>query len=78
MLDDNNKPIPGLSLPDCMALKADAMKQIVSWNSVTDLGQLAGKPMRLRIELKNADLFSFQFTGKCMHKMRLPAPCGTE
>jgi hypothetical protein len=78
VLDDNNKPIPGLSLTDCVPLKADAVQQVVSWTSGADLGQLAGKPMRLRIELKDADLFSFQFTGKCMHKMELPARCGTE
>ena len=62
VLDANNKPLPGLGLDDCVPLKADGIKQVVSWKSGTDLSQLAGKPVRLRIELKDADLYSFQFT----------------
>lgn len=46
---------------DYVPLKADGIKQAVSWKSGTDLSQLAGKTVRLRIELKDADLYSFQF-----------------
>jgi hypothetical protein len=35
-----------------------------SWKSGTDVSQLAGKPVRLRFELKDADLYSFQFRAK--------------
>ena len=64
VLGDNNKPLPGFALEQCVALKADAIDQVVSWRSGADLTKLAGKPIRLRIELKDADLYSFQFTTK--------------
>ncbi len=64
VLDANNKPIAGLSLQDCHPLKADSINQVVSWSSGTDHGQFTRQPMRLRIELKNADLFSFQFKNR--------------
>jgi hypothetical protein len=34
----------------------------VTWKSGTDVSALAGKPVRLRISMKDADVFSFQFT----------------
>ena len=40
---------------------ADGIKQIVSWKSGTGLSQFTGKPLRLRVALKDADLYSFQF-----------------
>lgn len=64
VLDEDDEPIPGFSLGDCLALKADAIDQVVSWKSGTDLGTLAGRPVRLRIELKNANLYSFQITDR--------------
>jgi len=33
----------------------------VSWKSGADLGKLAGQTVRLRFELKDADLYSLQF-----------------
>jgi len=61
VLGQNDEPIPGLSLKDCMTLKNDAIDQVVSWKSGADLSNLAGKAIRLRIELENADLYSFRF-----------------
>ena len=34
----------------------------VTWKSGSDVSALAGKPVRLRFSMKDADLFSFQFT----------------
>ena len=53
---------PGLSLKDCLSLKADGLRKVVSWKSGAELSQLADEPVRLRFELKDADLYSFQFT----------------
>jgi hypothetical protein len=64
VLGDNNEPIAGFGLKDCAALKDDAIDQVVSWKSGADLSTLAGKAMRLRIELKNADLYSFRFAAQ--------------
>ena len=34
----------------------------VTWKSGTDVSALAGKPVRLRLSMKDADIFSFQST----------------
>jgi len=60
--DEAGEPIPGFGLADCNEQFGDQLDRVVSWKSGTDVGQLAGKPVRLRIELRDADLYSFQFT----------------
>ena len=64
--------IPGFSLAECRALSGDQLSQAVMWKSVqgnvvgktnADISQLrkSHPVLQLRIELKNADLFSIQF-----------------
>ena len=60
--DAAGKPIPRYSLDDCRALDGDEIEQVVSWKEARDVGPLADKPVRLRFVLKDADLYSFQFT----------------
>lgn len=60
--DADGKPVPGFALDDCHLQYGDQIDRVVSWKSGSDVGQLAGKPVRLRFELKDADLYSFQFT----------------
>ena len=62
--DDHGKPVPGLALADCRELFGDTIDRIVSWKSVAKLSSLAGKPVRLRFVLKDADVYSFQFRAK--------------
>lgn len=61
LLDATNHAIPGFSLKDCQPVTADGLHQIVTWNSDTDPVRFTGKPISLRIELNNADLYSFRF-----------------
>ncbi|MFT4549103.1 MAG: hypothetical protein ACI8XO_004322 [Verrucomicrobiales bacterium] len=56
-----SKPIEGVRLADCVPFKSDQIDASVSWSSGAKLGELAGKPVRLLLELKNADLYSFRF-----------------
>ena len=53
--------LPGFSLSDCDELFGDTLDRAVSWNGRTDVSSLAGQPVRLRFELRDADLYSFQF-----------------
>jgi hypothetical protein len=62
--DANVGPIPGFTLADCNEQFGDEIDRVVSWKQGTDLSELSGKPLRLRFELKDADLYSFQFTQK--------------
>jgi len=48
-------------LADCVPLHGDEIDQQVKWKSDVDLGAYADRPVRLRFQLKDADLFSFQF-----------------
>ena len=53
--------INGFSLVDCHEIFGDDLARLVSWSGGEDLGQLAGRPVRLRFVLKDADLYSLRF-----------------
>ena len=59
--DNAGKPIPGFALSDCDQIVGDQLARTVSWSGKTDVSQLAGKAIRLRFRLNDADLFSFRF-----------------
>jgi hypothetical protein len=56
-------PLPGFTLADCAGLIGDSLDQRVRWRESTSVESLAGRPVRLRVILQEADLFSFQFPG---------------
>ena len=57
----DGSPIPGYSMADCNEVFGDTLDRAVTWKSVSDAGRLAGKPVRLHFQLKDADLYAFQF-----------------
>ncbi len=59
--DVEGKPLPGFSLADCEETFGDAIERTVVWKGGRDVSALAGKPIRLRFALKDADLFAYQF-----------------
>jgi len=59
--DAAGQPIPGFTLADCRELNTDGLARVVSWKNGSDVSSLAGKPIRLRFRLKDADLFALQF-----------------
>jgi len=59
--DADGRAIDGFRLSDCLPLQGDAIEQTVAWKDNPDIGALAGKPVRLRVKLVAADLYSFQF-----------------
>ena len=54
--------IPGFSFDDASELFGDSVERVVSWKNGTDVSSLAGKPVRLRFRLRDADLYSLQFS----------------
>jgi hypothetical protein len=60
--DTNGNPLPGFALADCHSQYGDQLDRVVSWKQGADVGGLAGKPVRIRFELKDADLYSFGFS----------------
>ena len=63
MQDAAGKPLPGFALADCAPIAGDEIARIVKWKSGDSLGAIAGKSVRLRFSLKDADLYSMQFQG---------------
>lgn len=60
--DSGGKPVPGFSLAESVPQFGDSIDRTVSWQSGTDLSSLAGKPIRLRFVLYDADLYAIRFT----------------
>ena len=59
VLDDTAGHIPGYSLADCRPLTGDHIEGVVQWKSPIAL--LENRPIRLRVVIMKADLFSIQF-----------------
>lgn len=57
----DGKPVEGFALADCPAIRGDTLERTVSWKGGADVSRLAGRPVRLRIELRDADLFALRF-----------------
>jgi len=59
--DADGQPLPGFALAACQEVYGDDLERVVIWAGNPDLGALAEKPVRLRFEVKDADLYSFRF-----------------
>lgn len=59
--DLSGKPLPGFALADCHEVYGDDLERAIAWKGNPDLGALAGQPVRLRFEVKDADLYSYRF-----------------
>lgn len=51
----------GFALEDCLPIYGDGINRQVRWRGDPPLESLAGQPVRLRFELQECDLYSFQF-----------------
>ena len=58
--DESGQPIPGFGLEDCAEIFGDEIARRVEWKGGVNLGDLAGKAVRLRFVLKDADVYSFR------------------
>jgi hypothetical protein len=58
--DAAGRPLTNFSATDCDPLKGDEIAKHVTWNTDGN-GPFSGKPVRVRFEVKDADLFSFRF-----------------
>lgn len=59
--DENGVPVPGYTLDDSQTIIGNEIERLVLWNGKEDLQSLVGKTIRLRIYMKDADLFSLRF-----------------
>lgn len=62
--DAAGKPILGFTLEDCEPIWGDHVSRIVKWKAGDDVSTYIGKPVRLRFEMSDADLFSIRILEK--------------
>src|SRR5262249_53018818 len=60
VLDPVLDVVPGFGAGDALPLAGDALEHVFAWKRGSDLGALRGRTVRLRIRLRNADLYSIQ------------------
>lgn len=70
--DSAGSPVEGFSLADCPDHFGDTVERTVRWKNGSDLSRLAGKPVRLRFVLKDANLYSFRFHDRSPEKGEQP------
>jgi len=59
--DEEGKPLPGYTLEDCELLVGDSIERAVKWKRGNDPRALAGRAVRLRFVMKDADIYSMRF-----------------
>lgn len=60
--DAEGNVVPGYAFDDMHPIYGDQLDFPVSWKDNGNVGALLGRPVRLRFELRDADVFSFRFT----------------
>jgi len=60
--DADGHPLPGFSMSDCQEIGGNFIDQRVYWKGGSDVSALTGRVVRLRVNLKRAKLYAFQFT----------------
>ncbi len=55
------QPVPAFAFSDCPEIYGDAIEHTVKWQRGSDVSTLAGKPIRLRLALRDADLYALGF-----------------
>ncbi len=61
----DGRPLPGVSLDDCRVMTGDEIDARVEWRSDKTPHYYRGYPVRLRVELKQADLYALRFGEPC-------------
>ncbi len=59
--DENGQPIPGFSESEAVSVDRNGVAQEVWWHNGPDVSSLAGRPIKMRIRMRSAKLFAFQF-----------------
>jgi hypothetical protein len=59
--DAAGQPLPGFTAGACQPLIGDSLQGKVTWQGADNLSSLAGKPVRLKLALKDAEVFSLRF-----------------
>ena len=61
IIGEDGNPVPGFSMDDAVTIYADDIEIPMEWKNGNDLSALAGKPIALRFNMSDADIYSFRF-----------------
>ncbi len=59
--DEAGRPLLGYALDDCQEVIGDDIERVVRWKGGADVSSLAGRAVRLRFVIKDADVFALKF-----------------
>ena len=59
--DAAGTPIPGFTLAESKEAYGDEIDLAMAWKDGADVSALAGKPITLHFEMKDADIFAYRF-----------------
>lgn len=59
--DEAGQPIAGFGLDEADERIGDTIEGVASWRGNTDVTAIAGRAVRLRFALRDADVFSYGF-----------------
>jgi len=59
--DAGGAPFEDFTLAQCPEIYGDEIEHVVAWEGGSDVSALAGRPVRLRFVMKDADLYSIRF-----------------
>ncbi len=59
--DETGKPLPGYTFQDAVSVDRNGVAQEVWWRGGPDVGSLSGRPVRMRVTMRSAKLYAFQF-----------------
>ena len=59
--DSVGRPLSGFGLADSDELFGDTLQRVVTWRNKSDVSALAGRPIRVRIAMRDADIYSLRF-----------------
>ena len=70
--DENGIPVAGHTLEDSKTIIGNEIARVVEWKGNGDLQKLTSKKIRLRIYMKDADLYSIRFNSTLTYSKNLP------
>lgn len=61
LVDSAGQALPGRAIDDCLPFTGDHLSRKVAWKDGDSIINPTGKPMRVQFEIRDAEVFSFQF-----------------
>ena len=67
ILDEQGKPIPGYTMDEAISVERNQTAAAVIWENRDNVGEVAGRPVRLHLKLRACKLYAVQFVKSAGH-----------